>query len=183
MGELLLACAVQPQRGSCPVAMAADARGQSHFLLRMMEPSQAVQVGISFVGGNHHARKEDSGTRKGRFERGQVAFYRCWRVCPSGNRACSRRETWSAVARASHRDRVEQGPPGGCSATPPKQGKAKQSTREHAERDYERGRTGAKKETSTKRSRSRVETLKKEPRSSVSRTALSAHSKRAGRSR
>ena len=69
----------------------------------------------------------------------------------------------------------------GVPLPPPKPGKAKQSTREHAKRDYEEGRTGSKK-TSTKRSRSRVEALKKEPRSSASRTALSTHSKRARRS-
>ena len=71
----------------------------------------------------------------------------------------------------------------GVPLPPPKPGKAKQSTREHAERDYDKGRTGAKKKTSTERSRSRVEALKKEPRSSASRTALSTHSKRARKSR
>jgi hypothetical protein len=70
----------------------------------------------------------------------------------------------------------------GVPLPPPKPGKAKQSTREHAKRDYEKGRTGSK-QTSAKRSRSRVEALKKEPRSSASRSALSTHSKRAGRSR
>ena len=70
----------------------------------------------------------------------------------------------------------------GVPLPPPKPGKAKQSTLEQAKRDYEKGRTGSKK-ASTKRSRSRVEALKKEPRSSASRTALSTHSKRAGRSR
>jgi hypothetical protein len=70
----------------------------------------------------------------------------------------------------------------GVPLPPPKPGKAKQSTREHAKRDYEKGKAGSEK-ASMKRSRSRVEALKREPQSSASRSALSTHSKRAGRSR
>jgi Family of unknown function (DUF6496) len=70
----------------------------------------------------------------------------------------------------------------GVPLPPPKAGKTKESTRKSAERDYEKGQSGAKK-TSAKRSRSRVKALKKEPRSTVSRKALSAHAKKAARSR
>ena len=70
----------------------------------------------------------------------------------------------------------------GIPLAPPKPGKTKESTRKSAERDYRKGQTGAKK-TSAKRSRASEGALKKEPRSTVSHKALSAHAKKAARSR
>ena len=70
----------------------------------------------------------------------------------------------------------------GIPLPPPKKGRAKKSTQESAERDYKKGQAGETK-TSAKRSHSRVEALKKEPRSTVSRQALSLHAHKASRSR
>src|SRR5690349_4663976 len=53
----------------------------------------------------------------------------------------------------------------GIPLKPPAQGKAKASTRKSAERDYRKGKSGAKKKTSRKRSRAREAALKREPRS------------------
>jgi hypothetical protein len=63
----------------------------------------------------------------------------------------------------------------------PKKGKASEATRKKAKRDIEKGRAkpAAKKKTSAKRSRSRVQALKREGRSAASRTALSQHAKKA----
>jgi hypothetical protein len=70
----------------------------------------------------------------------------------------------------------------GIPLPPPGPGKAKKSTRTRAERDYRKGQTGGQKK-STARSHARTEALKREPRSTVSRKALSAHAKAAARSR
>jgi hypothetical protein len=70
----------------------------------------------------------------------------------------------------------------GIPLPPPPAGKAKESTRASAERDYRKGKTGAKKKSSS-RARSRTEALKKEPRSTVSHEALSAHARKASRNR
>ena len=70
----------------------------------------------------------------------------------------------------------------GVPLPPPKKGRAKESTRESAERDVKKGQSGSTK-TSAKRSRSRVEALKREPRSTASSKALSAHAKKTARSR
>jgi hypothetical protein len=70
----------------------------------------------------------------------------------------------------------------GIPLKPPAKGKVKKSTRKRAERDYSKGQKGETK-TSAKRSSSRVKALKKEPRSSTSRQALSSHARRAARSR
>jgi hypothetical protein len=70
----------------------------------------------------------------------------------------------------------------GIPLPPPGKGRAKESTRERAERDYRKGQAGETR-TSAKRSRSRVNALKKEPRSTASRAALSSHARRAARSR
>lgn len=64
----------------------------------------------------------------------------------------------------------------------PKQGTAKKSTRENAERDLHKGTSGAKK-ISVKRSRASEEALKKEPHTAASHKALSAHAKAAVKSR
>jgi hypothetical protein len=71
----------------------------------------------------------------------------------------------------------------GIPLAPPKPGKASAATRKSAERDYSNGQSGAKKKTSAKRSRATEEALKKEPRSTVSHKALSAHAKKAAKSR
>ena len=70
----------------------------------------------------------------------------------------------------------------GIPLAPPKAGKTSQSTRESAERDYRKGQSGTKKKTSAKRSRASENALKKEPRSTASHKALSAHAKRAAKS-
>jgi hypothetical protein len=70
----------------------------------------------------------------------------------------------------------------GIPLAPPSPGKSKKSTRQSAERDYSKGQSGTKK-TSAKRSRSSVEALKKEPHSTASHKALSAHAKKAAKSR
>jgi hypothetical protein len=70
----------------------------------------------------------------------------------------------------------------GVPLPPPPVGKAKESTRASAERDYRTGKTAAKKKSSS-RARSRIDALKKEPRSTVSHEALSAHAKKAARNR
>jgi hypothetical protein len=71
----------------------------------------------------------------------------------------------------------------GIPLAPPKPGKTSDATRKSAERDYSKGQSGAKKKTSAKRSRATEEALKKEPRSTVSHKALSAHAKKAAKSR
>lgn len=62
---------------------------------------------------------------------------------------------------------------------PPPRGRATKSTQERAERDYEQGQTNRKKKPAGKRSRSRQQALKREPRSTVSHEALSKQAKRA----
>ena len=70
----------------------------------------------------------------------------------------------------------------GIPLAPPSPGKAKKSTRKSAERDLRKGQTATGK-TSAKRSRASEEALKKEPHSTASRKALSAHAKKAAKSR
>lgn len=67
----------------------------------------------------------------------------------------------------------------GVELPPPKQGTTSEDTRRRAKRDYEKGQRGQRKATSPARSRATLEALKREPRSSVSKTALSRHAKRA----
>lgn len=71
----------------------------------------------------------------------------------------------------------------GIPLKPPARGKAKAKTRESAERDYRKGQSGAKKKTSRKRSRAREAALKREPRGTVSRKALSKQARTAARRR
>jgi hypothetical protein len=71
----------------------------------------------------------------------------------------------------------------GIPLAPPKAGKAKESTRKSAERDYEKGQSRTKTKTSAKRSRATENALKKEPKSTVSHKALSVHAKKAAKSR
>lgn len=73
----------------------------------------------------------------------------------------------------------------GVPLKPPSKGKTSASTQQRAERDYEKGQTNPQtsKEGSTKRGRSRMEAMKREPKSSASHSALSRHAKSAARKR
>ena len=72
----------------------------------------------------------------------------------------------------------------GVDLKPPKKGRASAATRKSAERDYERGHGRKKKSaSSSKRSRSRLAALKREPRSAASHKALSRHARSAARGR
>ncbi|MGH9686202.1 MAG: DUF6496 domain-containing protein [Candidatus Acidiferrales bacterium] len=70
----------------------------------------------------------------------------------------------------------------GIPLPPPRRGRASEKTRMSAKRAYEKGQSGAKK-TSRKRSRARERALKREPKSTVSRRALSRHARSAARRR
>lgn len=71
----------------------------------------------------------------------------------------------------------------GVDLPPPKKGKVKESTRKGAERDLEVGRGERKPQHRTRVSRAVTKTLQKEPRSTVSKEALSQHAKRAAAKR
>ena len=73
----------------------------------------------------------------------------------------------------------------GVDLTPPKKGRASAKTRKSAERDYARGHSRKKKATSSssKRSRSGLAVLKREPRSAASHKALSRQARSAARKR
>jgi len=73
----------------------------------------------------------------------------------------------------------------GIPVQPPAKGKTSASTRQKAERDYEKGQTNPQtgEEGTTKRSRSRMEAMKREPKSSASHSALSRHAKSAAKKR
>ena len=73
----------------------------------------------------------------------------------------------------------------GIPLKPPTKGKTSASTRKKAERDYEKGQSNPQtsEEGSTKRSRARMEAMKREPRSSVSHSALSKQAKSAAKKR
>ena len=73
----------------------------------------------------------------------------------------------------------------GIPMKPPAKGKTSASTRHKAERDYEKGQTDPQtsEEGSTKRGRSRMEAMKREPKSSASHSAVSKHAKSAARKR
>jgi Family of unknown function (DUF6496) len=71
----------------------------------------------------------------------------------------------------------------GVKLAPPKKGRAKESTRESAERDYRKGQTHARKNTPRRISRIREEVLQREPRKAASRQALSRQAKAAARAR
>lgn len=70
----------------------------------------------------------------------------------------------------------------GVDLKPPKEGRASAKTRKQAERDYSTGH-GAKKKSSSSRSRARLKVLKREPRSAASHRALSRQAKSAARAR
>jgi hypothetical protein len=71
----------------------------------------------------------------------------------------------------------------GIPLAPPKSGETKKSTQESARRDYRKGQSATKTKTSAKRSRATENALKKEPTSTVSHKALSAHARKAANSR
>jgi hypothetical protein len=71
----------------------------------------------------------------------------------------------------------------GIPLAPPKAGKTTEATRENAARDYRKGQSAPKKKTSAKRSRAGEQALKKEPHSTASHKALSAHAKKAAKAR
>jgi hypothetical protein len=61
----------------------------------------------------------------------------------------------------------------------PKKGTTSEATRKRAERDLEKGHSAKRKKPSAKRSKSRLDALKREPRSAASKSALSKQAKRA----
>ncbi|MFN2531315.1 MAG: DUF6496 domain-containing protein [Pyrinomonadaceae bacterium] len=63
----------------------------------------------------------------------------------------------------------------------PQEGEATERTREQAKRDLQKANSGTK--SSSKRSKARLEALKREPHSAASKTALSRHAKSAARKR
>jgi hypothetical protein len=69
----------------------------------------------------------------------------------------------------------------GVPLKPPKKGNA--STKQSAERDYERGQTHPRKKASAKRSRARTKAQKKEPKTTASHQALSKQSRSAAQKR
>lgn len=73
----------------------------------------------------------------------------------------------------------------GIPLSPPAKGKTSASTRQKAERDYEKGQKTPQtiEEGSTKRSRARMKAMKREPRSSASHSALSSQAKSAAKRR
>jgi hypothetical protein len=71
----------------------------------------------------------------------------------------------------------------GVNLKPPKKGKASSNTRQHAERDYEKGQSGEKKKPSTKRSRATTKALKHEGRRAASSKSLSRQARTSARRR
>jgi Family of unknown function (DUF6496) len=73
----------------------------------------------------------------------------------------------------------------GIPLKPPKGGKTSTSTQQKAEHDYEKGQTEQQRHESSNspRSRARSEALKREPKNTTSRAALSRHAKTTARRR
>ena len=72
----------------------------------------------------------------------------------------------------------------GVDLKPPKKGRASETTRKSAERDYRKGHSAKKKpSSSSKRSSARLAALKREPRSAASHRALSRQAKSAAQKR
>ncbi|MGI9071104.1 MAG: DUF6496 domain-containing protein [Bryobacteraceae bacterium] len=67
----------------------------------------------------------------------------------------------------------------GVDLPPPKKGKTSEATRKRAERDLEKGHSGKQTKPSAKRSKARLDVLKREPRSAASKSALSKQAKQA----
>src|SRR5438477_1059239 len=71
----------------------------------------------------------------------------------------------------------------GVKLPPPKKGQASEKTRQHAERDYERGQTGPKRKVSAKRSRAVTNALKREGHEAASSEALAGQARQQARRR
>jgi hypothetical protein len=71
----------------------------------------------------------------------------------------------------------------GIPLKPPGRGRASANTRRRAARDYRRGRTSPRRRPSRRRSRARERVMRREPRSSASRGALSRQARSAARRR
>ena len=71
----------------------------------------------------------------------------------------------------------------GVRLKPPRKGQASARTRKSAESAYRAGRAGARRKVSAKRSRAALRKLKREPKNTVSRKALSKQAKSASRRR
>jgi Family of unknown function (DUF6496) len=71
----------------------------------------------------------------------------------------------------------------GIKVKPPKRGQASARTRKSAARDYRRGQRRARKKTSTRRARASLRALKREPRRTVTKKALSRQARKAARRR
>jgi hypothetical protein len=71
----------------------------------------------------------------------------------------------------------------GVKLPPPRRGQAKASTRKSASRDYRAGQAAKPRKPSTKRSRATLRALKREPRGTASRQALSRQARTAARRR
>jgi hypothetical protein len=67
----------------------------------------------------------------------------------------------------------------GVKLAPPKSGSTSETVRKRAKRDLEKGQSGKRAKPAAKRSRARLEALKREPRSAASKSALSKQAKRA----
>lgn len=71
----------------------------------------------------------------------------------------------------------------GVKLAPPRRGKTSASTRQKAERDYEKGQSHSRRKPSARRSRARRNALKKQGRGAASHRALSRQAKSAARQR
>jgi hypothetical protein len=71
----------------------------------------------------------------------------------------------------------------GVKLAPPAKGKTSAATRQKAQRDVERAKTGAAAKPSPKRSAARLKALQQEPRAAASHLALSRQAKKAARAR
>jgi hypothetical protein len=71
----------------------------------------------------------------------------------------------------------------GVKLKPPKKGQASARTRKRAARDYRAGQSGARKKPSARRSRATLRALKREPKRTASRKALSRQARSAARRR
>ena len=67
----------------------------------------------------------------------------------------------------------------GVDLPPPKKGTTSEATRKSAARDHKKGQSGTRRKPSAKRSRARLEALKREPKSAASHRALSKQAKKA----
>ena len=71
----------------------------------------------------------------------------------------------------------------GVKLKPPRRGQTSERTRESAERDYRRAQSGTRKKPSARRSRAATRALKREPKRTASKAALSRQARSAARRR